>query len=134
MLRARRPALRIHDLPPDQEDTVENENEIYSRIGKHVSEVRLWGEAAAPTLFLAAQCLCLRGAEWAGIQTALRAVDAIVEENGNKRKVGLPDPYYDAEEIMRWKLLDEDVIGEKVSFAGRSFTIRQFVELMALAF
>ncbi len=113
---------------------LENENEVYSRIGKHVSEVHLWGEAAAPTLFLAAQCLCLRGAEWAGIQTALRAVDAIVEENGNKRKVGLPDPYYTAEEIIRWKLLNEEVIGEKVSFAGRSFTIRQFVELMALAF
>jgi hypothetical protein len=31
---------------------------------------------------------------------------------------------------MRWKLLNEEVIGEKVSFAGRSFTIRQFVELI----
>lgn len=107
-----------------------NEDEIYSSIGKHASEVRLWGEAAAPTLFLAAQCLCLRGAEWAGIQAALRAVDTIVEENGNKRKVGLPDPYYDAEEIIRWKLFNEDVIGEKVSFAGRSFAIRQFVEFI----
>jgi hypothetical protein len=109
---------------------LEDENAVYSCIGRHLSEVRLWGEAAAPTLFLAAQCLCLRGAEWAGIQTALRAVDTIVEENGNKRSVGVPDPYYDAEEIMRWKLLNEDVIGEKVSFAGRSFTIRQFVELI----
>jgi hypothetical protein len=109
---------------------LENEDEVYSSIAKHVSEVRLWGEAATPTLFLAAQCLCLRGAEWAGIQTALRAVDAITEENGNKRKVGLPDPYYDAEEIQRWKLLNEDVIGEKVSFAARSFTVRQFVELI----
>ena len=109
---------------------LENEDEVYSRIGNHVSDVRLWGEAAAPALFLAAQCLCLRGAEWAGIQTALRAADTIVEENGNKRKVGLPDPYYEAEEIMRWKLLNEDVIGEKVSFSRRSFTIRQFVELI----
>jgi hypothetical protein len=109
---------------------LENEDEVYSCIGKYVSDVRLWGEAVAPALSLAAQCLCLRGAEWAGIQTALRAVDTIVEENGNKRKVGLPDPYYEAEEVMRWKLLNEDVIGEKVSFSGRSFTIRQFVELI----
>jgi hypothetical protein len=109
---------------------LENEDEFYSRIGKHVSEIGLWGEAAAPTLFLAAECLSLRGAEWAGIQTALRAIDTIIEENGNKRNVGLPDPYYDAEEIMRWKLLNEDVIGEKVSFTSRSFTIRQFIEFV----
>jgi hypothetical protein len=109
---------------------LENETDIFACIAKHVSEAKLWGEAAAPALFLAAQCLCLRGAELAGIQTAIRAIETIADMNGKKGRVGLPDPYYVAEEVMRAELLQEDVFGEKTSFAGRSFSIRQFVEFI----
>jgi len=110
---------------------LENEDEVYGWIGRFISEVKFWGEAAAPALFMASQCLCLRGAELAGISTAMRAVETITRENGEGAKVGLPDPYFDAEDVMKAELFGEEIYGEKVSFRRRSYSIRQFVELIA---
>jgi hypothetical protein len=112
---------------------LENEDEVYGWIGRFISDVKFWGEAAAPAVFMASQCLCLRGAELAGISTAMRAIETITRENGEKAKakVGLPDPYYDAQDVMKVELFGEDIYGERVSFAGRSYSIRQFVELVA---
>lgn len=113
------------------QNPLENEDEVYGWIGRFISDVKLWGEAAAPAIFMASQCLCLRGAELAGISTAMRAIETITRENGEKAKVGLADPYYDAGDVMRVELFGEDAYGDKVSFARRSYSIRQFVELIA---
>jgi hypothetical protein len=112
-------------------EPLENENEVYSWICRFISEFKFWGEAVAPAIFMASQCLCLRGAELAGISTAMRAVKTITRENGEKAKVGLPDPYYSAEDVMKVELFGEEVYGDKVTFAKRSYSIRQFVELIA---
>ena len=109
---------------------LENEDEVYGWISRFISEVKFWGEAAAPALFMASQCLCLRGAELAGISIAMRAIEAITRENGEQAKVGLPDPYFDAEDVMKAELFGEEIYGEKVSFRRRSYSIRQFVELI----
>ena len=108
-----------------------NEDEVYGWIGRFISDVKFWGEAAAPALFMASQCLCLRGAELAGISTAMRAIETITRENGEGAKVGLPDPYFGAEDVMKAELFGEEIYGEKVSFRRRSYSIRQFVELIA---
>jgi hypothetical protein len=79
---------------------------------------------------MASQCLCLRGAELAGISAAMQAIETITKQNGEKTKVGLPDPYFDAEDVMKVELFGEDIYGEKVTFARRSYSIRQFVELI----
>jgi hypothetical protein len=105
-------------------DPLENEDEVYGWICRFVSEVKLWGEAAAPAIFMMSECLCLRGAELAGISTAMRAIETITSENGPKAKVGLPDPYFDSEDVMKVKLFGEDVYGEKVTFANRSYSIQ----------
>ena len=110
---------------------LENEDDVYGWIGHFISDFKFWGEAAAPAIFMASQCLCMRGAELAGISIAMRAVETITRENGEKAKVGLPDPYFDAEDVMKVELFGEDIYGEKVSFARRSYSIRQFVELIA---
>jgi hypothetical protein len=110
--------------------TLKNENDLYGWILRFLPDSKLWGEAAAPCLFMASQCLCLRGAELAGVNTAMRAIETITDQNGARAKVGLPDPYFNAEDVMKAELFGEDIYGEKVSFAGRSYSIRQFVELV----
>jgi len=107
-----------------------NENDVYGWIARFLSDFELWGESAAPAFFMASQCLCLRGAELAGVSTAIRAIDSIIKENGPKGNIGLPDPYFDAEDAMKAQLFGEDIYGEKVTFAKRSYSIRQFVELI----
>jgi len=107
-----------------------NEDDVYVRIAKGASDLRLWGEYAAPALFLAAQCLCSRGAERAGIGVALKAIKVITERNRHGRTNGLPDPYYDSEDLIRFEVLKENVFGDNVTFAGRSFALRQMVEFL----
>jgi hypothetical protein len=124
MLAAQMISRRLSGTPLEKED------HVYGFIAKQISKFKLWGEVASPALFLAAECLCLRGAESAGISTVFRAVETITRENGTKDGIGLPDPYYDAEELLKFYLFNEDVFGEKVTFAKRSYSIRQFVEFV----
>jgi hypothetical protein len=107
-----------------------DEDEVYARIGRGAADLKLWGEYAAPAVFLAAQCLCARGAERAGIEVAMGAIRAITEKNRRGQAVGIPDPYFDCEEVVRSEVLRQDVYGDKVTFAGRSFALRQFVEFL----
>jgi len=124
-------ALSAHMLSHRLAGTpLKNEDEVYGCIGRYVSDFKLWGEAAAPAMFMAAQCLCLRGAELAGVSKVFRAIETITTQNGAKGKVGLPDPYFDAEDVMKVELFGEDAYGEKVTFANRSYSIRQFVEFV----
>jgi hypothetical protein len=111
-------------------DPLTNEDQVYEFLARHMSEFNLWGEAVAPAIFMAAECLSLRGAEWAGVSAAIRAIETITRENGTKAGVGLPDPYYNAEEVMTFNLFGEDIYGSKVTFANRSYSIRQFVEFI----
>jgi hypothetical protein len=108
---------------------LENEDDVYGWIYHFISDFKFWEEAVAPAIFMASECLCMRGAELAGISMAMRAVETITRENGEKAKVGLPDPYFNAEDVMKVEMFGEDIYGEKVTFARRSYSIRQFVEL-----
>jgi hypothetical protein len=110
---------------------IPNEHAVFGKIRWGAGSMRLWGEFAAPSFFLAAECLCLRGAERAGIDLAVSAIKSIIERNGKDKQGDLADPYYSDYAMIRHQVLGDSIFEDRVTFGGRSYSIRQFVEFVA---
>lgn len=108
-----------------------NEDAIFIKIGSGAGHMTMWGEFAAPSFFLTAECLCLRGAERYGIDVAVSAIKSIIEQNGKDKKGSLADPYYNDYAMIRHQVLGDPIIEDRVTFGGRSYSIKQFVEFVA---
>lgn len=107
----------------------ENEDDLYICLGNALS-TNMWGEGAAPGLFMAAQYLAHRGREKRATDLALKVIDVVTDRNKRSKGVGLADPYYTIQHAIRRDLLGESIYSPNQSFLSRSFCIRQFVEFV----
>ena len=108
-------------------------DEIYLRILRSVRERKLffWGESAGPFFYAVLVLLQSRGEEGLACQLAASLISTITHENKLGHVPGVPDPYCTPDELARQYVLGEDVLPDNVSFAGRSFTLKVFVEFLA---
>lgn len=115
----------------DQERGVRDE--IFLRVLRSVREQRLffWGESASPFFYAVLVLLQSRGEEGLACQLAASLISRISHESKLGRVPGVPDPYCTPDELTRQYVLGEDVLPDNVSFAGRSFTLKVFVEFLA---
>jgi len=105
---------------------------IYLRVRKSVIERKLffWGESASPYFYAVLLLLKIRGDEGLACDLAASVISTISHQNKLGSMPGVPDPYCTPEELTRQYVLGEQVFPDNLSFAGRSFTLKVFVEFL----
>jgi len=93
-------------------------------------EVFYWGESAAPYFFAICQLLSLHGATGMARDLAVNVVSLTARLNGGRVGLGVPDPYYLAEDLLD-PTREDELFGEQQTFRGSSFGMRPFVEALA---
>jgi len=106
---------------------------IYLRIERSVKERKLffWGESASPHFYAVMLLLQSRGDEKLACDFAAGVISTITRENKRGRMPGVPDPYCTPDELVRQYVFGEEIFPDNVSFAGRAYTLRAFVEFLA---
>jgi len=106
---------------------------MFLRIHRSLAEKSLffWGESASPYFYAVILLLQSRGDEGLACQVAAGLVSTITHQNKLGSVPGVPDPYCTPEELTRQYVLGEEVFPDNLSFAGRSFTLKVFVEFLA---
>jgi len=107
-------------------------DEIFLRVRRCVVEKKLffWGESASPHFYAIVLLLKSRGDEGLACQLAANLISTIARENERGKIPGVPDPYCTPDELTRQQVFGEDVFPEKLSFAGRAYTLKVFVEFL----
>jgi hypothetical protein len=112
-------------------DSIQEEDQILMAISKNLDPLYFWGESAAPFIFAAVLFLWFKGQERRAISKAIEIIQFITIHNRNKKQLGIPDPYYDGVSLLQEWHMGKQVIGDRQSFVGRSFSLRVFVEFVA---
>lgn len=63
-------------------------------------------------MFLAAECLGVRGMEKLAIELAQKVIDEVARQNRRSSALGLPDPYYGVGEVMHGVSVSELLNGQ----------------------
>lgn len=105
------------------------EDQILDTINRHRGGT-FWGESATPFAFAVMWFLLQRGQEQRVVDIAADLIKLIATLNHHKQPVGLPDPYYDSQAIIKQAAMGQRIFGYHQSFTGRSFSIRPLVEFL----
>lgn len=111
----------------------ELQDALYLRVTKAVraKQLSFWGESASPFFFSVILFLLTRGDEGLACDLAASVVSMIGRGNRQGQMPGVPDPYCSPEQIVRHFILGQQIFGDRLTFAGRSYTLRIFVEFLA---
>jgi hypothetical protein len=116
---------RIKGIPYD------DEAEILKRIEAELRNSFFWGENAGPLCFAALLLLWIHGQEELACQWAGHMTKAIAKLSNAHDGMGMPDPYIEADMVLRAQHLGEEAFGPRQTFRGRSFFLRVLVEFLA---
>jgi len=95
------------------------------------SQLHLWSESASPYIFAMIAFVWLYGREGQACRMAGSVANTICKANSRSQPVGLPDAYFEPQDLMRAMALGENPFGHHQSFVGRSQSIQTFVEFIA---
>jgi hypothetical protein len=106
---------------------------IYLRVRRCVLEQKLffWGESASPYFYAVLMLLQSRGDEGLACNLAASLISRITHENKLGARPGTPDPYCTPDELTRQFVFEEDIFPDNLSFGGRSYSLKIFVEFLA---
>lgn len=106
---------------------------LFLRVRRCVEQRQLffWGESASPYFYAVLILFQTRGDEGLACQLAASLISTISRESKKGKMPGVPDPYCTPDVLTRQYVLGEEVFPDNLSFAGRAFTLKVFVEFLA---
>lgn len=102
--------------------------ELVDFIRKKTAAAWLWGESAVP-YFLSVIWFLGRGSGMGTEELLLKILSAIAQANSQSDEEAFPDPYHQADEVIRIRVLGEGKFEE--DFKGRSYTLEALIALAA---
>ena len=99
--------------------------------GFDTRQLQFWGEGASPCFFAMMLLVWCYGREGQACKMAASVLRTICELNGRSQAVGLPDAYFEPQDLLKAQAAGESPFGYHQSFVGRSQSLQTFVEFLA---
>jgi hypothetical protein len=107
--------------------------EVYGKVLDRFTPQGLvfWGETAAPCFLSMALLVWCYGREGRACRMAASIIKTISDANAHRESLGLPDAYFQPQELIDAFVKRETPFGYGQSFTGRSQSIQTFIEFIA---